>query len=175
MENLKWYPVLYNGLQTNLEITECGLARRIKLDWVPIWGRSKFGLIDYSKLKLHPCGYINVKIQIFGGKSKVILIHQAIASVFYGYKFEDKSNVVDHIDGKKFNNHKSNLRVVTQRENISYYYKNNRSLPTGVCLFKRTNSYKSSITIKGKSLHLGYFKNPIDAHQAYLNKLKTLI
>ncbi len=167
--------MLYNGLDTNLEITECGLARRVKHDWVPIWGRSKFGLIDFSKLSLHPCGYNSFKIQIFGGQSKIIFIHQAMASVFYGYIFESRENVVDHIDGVKSNNHKSNLRVITQRENISYYYKKNKILPTGVCFFKRTSRYKSSITINNKSVHLGYFNNPTDAHKAYLNKLKTLI
>ncbi len=175
MENLKWYPVLYNGLDTNLEITQCGLARRVKHDWVPIWGRSKFGLIDFSKLSLHTCGYNCFKIQIYGGKSKIIFIHQAVASVFYGYIFESRQNVVDHIDGVKSNNHKSNLRVVTQRQNIINYHIKNRDLPTGVHFFKRTNKYKSGITINKKSIHLGYFNNATDAHEAYLNKLKTLI
>jgi hypothetical protein len=58
MENLEWYPVLYNGYETNVEITKCGLVRKIKHDWVPIHGRSFFGNYDFEKVK-----FFNVSIE----------------------------------------------------------------------------------------------------------------
>lgn len=176
MENLKWFPVYYNGLETNIEVTKCGLAKRVKHDWVPISNRSKFGFIDYSKLKLHPNGYININIHIKSRGRKVVLIHQLISSVFHGYIFENRKHVVDHIDGNKLNNNFENLRVISQRENITNYYKSkNRELPTGVIYLKSKNIYKAGINIKYKSIHLGYFKNPKLASEAYNNFLNKLL
>ena len=34
MENLEWYPVYYNALETNVEVTKCGRVRRIKKEWL---------------------------------------------------------------------------------------------------------------------------------------------
>ena len=44
----------------------------------------------------------------------------------------------------------------------------------GVSWAKKTNKWQSQIIINKKSKFLGYFKNEIDAHLAYQNKLKEL-
>ena len=174
MEKLIWHQVYYNGLETNIEVTKCGKARRVKYDWVPISNRSKFGEIDYEKLRLHRNGYINFNIHIKNNGRKVVLLHQLMASVFYGYIFFNRKNVVDHIDGNKINNHSGNLRVITQRQNIIYWHnRKNRNLPTGVFLCKY-NRYKAGLTHNKKSHHLGFFDNAHDAHMAYLKKVAEI-
>jgi hypothetical protein len=44
----------------------------------------------------------------------------------------------------------------------------------GVCWNKIANKWKSKITIKGKSIHLGYFSNELEAHRAYQTALNQL-
>jgi hypothetical protein len=52
--------------------------------------------------------------------NSVWLLHRLVYSAFNGPIPEDK--VVDHIDGDKFNNKLSNLRLLTPRENSQAYY-----------------------------------------------------
>ena len=175
MENLKWYPVSYNGLETNIEVTECAKIRRVKHDWVAISNRSKFGIVDFNKLKLHPCGYLSLHIHIKTIGRKVLLVHQLISSAFHNYIFSNKKNVVDHIDGNKSNNHKENLRVISQRENITSYHRSkNRELPTGVFYIKNKRRYRAGITFNKKTIHLGYYDNAESASNAYQNHLKLI-
>lgn len=78
---------------------------------------------------------------------------------------EDK--VVDHIDGNKLNNRAKNLRVCTQAENsrnrigLSY-----RKKYKGVVAHKN-GSFRAEIKYNYKCIHLGYFKNAVDAAKAY--------
>lgn len=173
MENLKWYPFFYNGIETNFLATKCGRVKKIRVDWLKL-KLDNLGEIDFSKKKLHPGGYQYVKVQIKGLERRTLQIQQIIAGTFLNYKFGGKL-VVDHINSIKIDNRLDNLRVVTNRENVSKEKAQKKGLPAGVSFFKRTKKFKAYITYNYKQIHLGYFKNPIDAHQAYLNKLKTLI
>lgn len=173
MENLKWYPFYYNGNETNFLATKCGRLKKIRVEWLKL-KLDNLGEIDFSTKKLHPNGYQYTKVQIKGLGEKTLQVQQIIASVFLNYKFGDKL-VVDHINSIKKDNRLDNLQVITHRENCSREKCIKKGLPAGVSFFKRTKRYKSYITINYKQIHLGYFINPIDAHVAYLNKLKTLI
>ena len=174
MEKIEWVPVLYNGVETNVEVTKCGRVRRLKKDWVNYKTSAKLGEIDFDKLLITIDGYRQVGIQIKYLKKKTIRIHQLVASAFLGYKFEGHKLVVDHIDSNKLNNHIDNLRIITQRENVSKEKAIKSGLPVGVCFCKRTKKYLSSITINKKQIHLGYFSTPEEASNAYQNKLKTI-
>jgi hypothetical protein len=74
MNNLKWHPVYYNGLETNVEVTHCGKVKRIKKDWL-ISTRRKFkiGEVDFSELKIHPAGYQRIGINVKGKKHQLFL------------------------------------------------------------------------------------------------------
>ncbi len=173
MENLKWYPVNYNGFETNFLVTKCGRVKKIRVDWLKI-KLDNLGEIDFSLKKKHPNGYLYAKVQIKSLGRKTLQIQQLIASAFLGYNWNGHKLVVDHINSVKHDNRVENLRLVTNRENCSKEKSNLRDLPTGVYYFKKTNKYVSNITINGKKVHLGYFTNIQLAYMAYKNKVNQL-
>ena len=117
--------------------------------------------------------YLNIKLQI-DLKSKSYGIHQLIAMTFLNHKPCGHKLVVDHIDENTLNNSKSNLRILTQRENLSRR-KNTSSKYTGVYFSKAANKWESSISIDGKRIYIGLFKSEIKAHQEYQKALKEYI
>jgi hypothetical protein len=172
MENLEWFAVPYNGLETNIEVTQCGRVRRVKKDWMQ---RNRvIGEIDFNKLKT-PNRYTQISIKIKAYKSKTIYVHQLIAAAFLNYKWQGQKLVVDHIDSNKDNNHVNNLRLITSRENISKERSLKSGLPTGVYFYKRDKKYRAAININRKYIYLGNYNTPEEASQAYENKLKTLL
>lgn len=84
--------------------------------------------------------------------------------------------VVDHIDNDPLNNHLSNLQVITTRQNTSKdrFRKKYTSKYIGVYWHKHAKKWHSSIGVGSKTIHIGYFNDELDAHNAYLNKLKTI-
>lgn len=178
MENTEWKSVLFNGLETNLEVTKCGRVRKVPKDWYGKGSGSckvKYGEVDFSKLKPHTYGYQQVNIKAKGLESRCVQLHQLVAAAFLGYKFEGLKSVVDHIDSNPLNNNVDNLRVVTQRVNASKERTLKRGLPVGVYYWKITNRYYSKIYINNKSIFLGYYDTPEEASQAYQNELKTIL
>ena len=174
MENTKWYPVYYNGLETNIEVTKCARVRKVHKDWIITNNYFKYGEVDFNKLKLTLKGYKHIGIQIKGLKPKTKSVHQLIAAAFLNYKFQGYKLVVDHIDSNPLNNNVKNLRIVTQRENISKEIILKKILPIGVCFDKSRNKYIAQITINSKHMNLGRYNTPEEASQAYQNKLKTI-
>ena len=82
--------------------------------------------------------------------------------------------VVDHINHDPCDNHKANLRIVTQSENM-----NNRSGPQvnnttgflGVC--KTKQGYQAYVTENGKRKHLGYAPTAESAFQLKISYLDS--
>ena len=119
-------------------------------------------------------GYLRVSLNN-GEKFKTILTHVVIAISFLNHK-PNKTNeiVVDHIDKNKTNNSLNNLRLVTNRENLSRY-ENKSSKYTGVHYHSRNKKWNSNIWHNKKKVFLGTFINEIDAHLAYQKYLKENI
>jgi hypothetical protein len=70
---------------------------------------------------------------------------------------------VDHIDQNKDNNRISNLRLVdTSRNKL-----NNKA--KGYSWHKRSKKFQASITVRDRTIYLGYHETEEAAHQAYLN------
>lgn len=81
---------------------------------------------------------------------------------------DDTDKVVDHIDGNPLNNKKSNLRIVTQKEN-----RMNNSLKglgtnkrVGVVYCKREKKWRATIQKDYKVYYLGYFHTEEEAIKA---------
>mgnify|MGYP001586784751 CR=1 FL=1 len=80
-----------------------------------------------------------------------------------------KGMVTDHINGNGLDNRKSNLRTVSQSENLknSKLRKDNTSGFKGVSQMKKTGRWRARIQIEHKQTHLGSFKTAEEAHRAF--------
>ena len=77
--------------------------------------------------------------------------------------------VIDHYDGNRLNNRKSNLRACTIKENNMNLHLTSRNTSgyRGVTLSKANHKWRATISLDGRKLHLGYFERPDVAHAAY--------
>lgn len=114
-------------------------------------------------------GYLQV-----GLNKRPFYVHQLVAIAFLGHVPNGRLIVVDHMDNNKLNNNLNNLQVVTQRENASKDRRNKTSRFTGVSWYKWRKTWVVHIRVNGKNVTLGYFKNEIDAHNAYQKKLAEI-
>jgi len=94
-----------------------------------------------------------------GGKN--VYAHRVAWFLHYG---EDPKGQIDHIDGDRANNRISNLRVANNQENSknSKRYTTNKTGVTGVRYYDG-DRFLSSITVDGKTTHLGVYNNLLDA------------
>lgn len=83
---------------------------------------------------------------------------------------------IDHIDANIKNNHLSNLRYCTHRQNQNYRFDKEKtsSKYRGVSWHKRTGKWRARITIKNKSYHLGMFDDELLARKAYEAALMSI-
>lgn len=124
-----------------------------------------FDLEDYDLIRDY-CWNKNKEGYIVSTDSKTrktILLHRLITNC-------PDDLMPDHIHGKetRYDNRKSNLRIVTSQQNImnSTLSKNNTSGVTGVTWHKRDKLWQARIKVNYKYIHLGYFNSFDDAVKA---------
>lgn len=134
-----------------------------------------FDLDDYNLIKNYRWsnnnGYI-VCYKVKDGKRYRVHIHRLIM----GLDNEDK-HVVDHINLKRNDNRKENLRICTRSQNQcnrdrQHEIKANKSGYTGIDIIHtktKGDKYRVRIAINGKKHYLGYFDNLQDAIVARKN------
>jgi hypothetical protein len=177
MENKNWFIVYYNGLETNAEVTKNGQVRLVKKDWL-IQKRKPFriGEVDFNELKLDHKGYRVISINIYSLKTKMVKVHQLIASAFLEYNFNNfPCEVVNHKNSVKTDNQLDNLEVKTNRGNCSIERTIKKGLPVGVYLSANRKKYKASISINNKNTYLGTFETIEEATLEYQNKLNSIL
>ena len=118
-----------------------------------------FDLEDYDLIKnylwkMNEHGYI-----VHGTLRTTIQMHRLIMKV------TDPKQIIDHIFSKRFDNRKSQLRIVNSAENAYNHKKSikNTSGVTGVYWNKRQQKWRAAIKFQGKEQHLGYYLNFEDA------------
>lgn len=94
--------------------------------------------------------------------------HRVAWALHYG---KEPMGVIDHINGDKLDNRISNLRDVTQQENVfnSKLGKNNSSRITGVVWHKKAEKWCAQIMVNRKQIYLGLFESKNKAIKARKN------
>lgn len=112
-------------------------------------------------------GNVYLKLMLWrGGKIDNRLVHRLVAEHF----LDDWSPTlqVDHIDGDKTNNHVSNLRMVTQSQNMKAKLKpRGKSKYRGVNWNVKDKVFHAQISPKGKTMHIGTFRMEVAAALAW--------
>lgn len=111
-------------------------------------------------------GYLATKPN--GRKDKSVLLHRFIMQPPGGKE-------IDHINGNKLDNRRSNLRICSRADNshnIGPHLSRNKSGFKGVS--KRNNKWRAGIYTKGRSFHLGYFHTAKEAAKVYDQKAQEL-
>ena len=82
--------------------------------------------------------------------------------------------MIDHINNKPLDNRKANLRLCTNAQNQMNRGKqsNNTSGYKGVSWEKRQKKWRACIEVAGKAISIGYFKDKLQAHEAYKEAAK---
>lgn len=106
-------------------------------------------------------GYYSIMVD-----RKVYRVHRIIYLLAYGSI--DSLKVIDHTNGIKTDNRISNLRLVTQFENMrnKRIMSNNITGVSGVCYHKSSNSYRASIKLQYKRLSKNFSINKYGEEQA---------
>ncbi|ULT55392.1 HNH endonuclease [Neobacillus drentensis] len=114
--------------------------------------------------------YSNGKGHVYrNGEKGTMYLHREIMNAPDGM-------IVDHINGDKLDNQKSNLRIATPRQNQFNKRKTGKetsSIYKGVCWIKKTSAWLSSIRIDGVRTNLGYYETEEAAAIAYNEKAKS--
>jgi len=129
-----------------------------------------------KKLKpfLHRYGYKMVNFSV-GGFRKTFTVHQLVAMAFLNHKPNGHNNlVVDHINNNCKDNSVGNLQLITTRENSSKDKVGYSSKYVGVNWCSSRKKWRASIKVSGKTKHIGYYKNEIEASNAYNERLNSL-
>lgn len=150
--------------------------KKIKLN------KGKFAIIDdddYERVskKIWWCEVKKNKKAIYACNSLYIKEKQRVTTLrMHRFIMGAKKGVqIDHINGNGLDNRKSNLRFCTNsqnRRNTSVSKKKAGSNFKGVDF--KNGLWRSRITIDKKQIHLGYFKNEIDAAKNYEEAAKKL-
>ena len=136
---------------------------------------SSFGRVKNTKteriLKAADNGQGYLKVSLYeDGVKKTHKIHRLVANAFLNNP-NDKL-CVDHKDNNRTNNHISNLRFATTKENNqnSSIRLDNTSGCKGVHFDKRRKKWQAQIMIDGIHIHIGYYDNLEDAKIARINR-----
>lgn len=144
---LVFIEVIQKGVTKEVIISFEDLKRVIELD---------------RKISISPQGYA-----VFNKSNKQFTLHRFLMN-------DPKDKQVDHIDCNRLNNSKSNLRLVTNKENannLNNKYSVGRSGAKGV-IFREGRNKPYQVRVHKKSF--GYYKTIEEAKEVAANLYKTI-
>jgi hypothetical protein len=164
MENEIWVDAI--GFEHRYEVSNLGRVRSKDL----ISKRPNIGIIK-GKIKKHnitPGGYADAML-CKNRKTYHIRVNRLVWESFNG-----KTDLnIDHIaEGNRLDNRLCNLQAISQRENVSKFYKTTKktSKYTGVSWYKNMSKWRAKYCTGNKSYHIGYFDTQEEARAAYLEQ-----
>lgn len=119
-------------------------------------------------------GYIVFNLTVDGKKTQ-LLAHRVVYIMTHGVE----PNYIDHADGVRTNNHPSNIRSCSQRENMFNMDCQLRSQVKVKGVHKREIPgrkirYLAQSSLGGKSLHIGSYDTIEQAKEAYANHVNSV-
>ena len=117
------------------------------------------------KWRKHAEGYVCFGIRKRPEKYKLVLLHRMVNKTPDGM-------VTDHINGNPLDNRRQNLRNATSSQNSQNSCKYNSGTTSqfkGVCFRKDRGTWLAEITINGRRIKIGTFRDEIKAALAYDN------
>ena len=142
---------------------------------IPVSGSPSQAIVDINDSTLltkycwhlHDCGYARTSTST----KKMIYMHRMILGA-------TASQEVDHINGNRFDNRKSNLRFVNRTiNNLNRHKKQNGTTSQfiGVHYDKQTCRWRAEIGACGRRFRLGRFDTEQEASRAYIKKRNEIM
>lgn len=107
-------------------------------------------------------------------KQKGVMMHRVIIEHAIGKKLE-QTEIIDHINHNPLDNRKSNLRIVSRRQNLQNQKRETSSKYPGVNWDKNASKWRAKIKLNGKLKHLGLFDDEREAAKAYEQVCRELV
>jgi hypothetical protein len=146
--------------KTIISAEDFGIANSIPGTWSLIKNKQK-KVISYVVCSSHATG-----------KAKLLFLHRLILGI------TDGNLRGDHINHNTLDNTRGNLRIASQllnNANKADCGNNSNSGYMGVHKLKHRNLFAAHVRCNGHKIHLGYFKNPEEAHDVYLNAKSVIM
>ena len=99
--------------------------------------------------------------------NRIVTMHRLIMMYPVGLQ-------IDHINYNGLDNRKSNLRIVTNRQNHHNLQRRSSSIYPGVSWNQKDKKWKSQIHINGHDQYLGSFDSEFNAREAYESALQNI-
>lgn len=118
---------------------------------------------DYKSLSKHKWCIGNHGYALRRVDNRIVLMHRLICGA-------TKGQMVDHINRRKLDNRRKNLRTASKQGNAANSKKRNyksSSRYKGVTYIENSNKYLSRITVNYKTIRLGLYKSETEAARAY--------
>ena len=90
--------------------------------------------------------------------------HRVVFALYYG---RWPVGEVDHIDGNRANNHPSNLREATKRQNQLNSRSRDGSTSRYRCVYRQNGKWRVQANVDGRKVHVGVFDDESEAAAAF--------
>ncbi|NHW45989.1 HNH endonuclease [Paenarthrobacter sp. MSM-2-10-13] len=130
-------------------------------------GEGKFAVVDDDvaqrqdiaryKWNLDPKGYV-LRYKYIGQKNgrsnyTPLLLHRQVMDA-------PKGTEIDHANGDRLDNRRSNLRFCTRQQNMRNRTVSNQTGYKGIYWRKQSQAYVARLTVDGRSIHAGMSRDP---------------
>ena len=164
-KNEKWVDL--PGWEGHYQVSDQGRIKSLSRTLATKKGKRKVKE-RIRKLSLTPNGYLIVVLSKCG-RTKTRHVHKLVAESFLGHTPCGHKEVVDHVNGNRSDNRLENLRLTTQRDNLTRNKKGKYSNYPGVS--KYNHRWVSQIFFDGTTYCIGYFDREEQAASAYQEAL----